>query len=330
MSIFKNSQEILNQALSWSGELTDVGPSPPPSEYRTKALEFLNDCYLEVLSGSNEFNIDMGQPWPWARAELPGVLILKPAVQVTVTLTNGSTAATLSAAQATSMKGRLLRVSNEPDSLWIASHTAGATAMTLDAAWTGVTGSYTAYLHALRYELTQNVLRLVSPMRVNRAQGAVVYNQESSGDILMDEIPTMMRAYPHYALKVGTPSVFAIRSESQDTGKITVQFNASVQEQTRVEYEYIPYPDDLEDSVNSVPILPAKHRRGLAYGVAHKLCVEKNDDRRAEFEKKYVMWLQSLAKEYHKQKTHANPNKARLIARMDQVSRYRLRRTVGD
>lgn len=330
MAIFKSTRDILNQALSWSGELTDVGPNPPPSEYREKTLEFLNDCYLELLSGSNEFNIEMGQPWPWARAELPGVLILKPLVQVTVALTNGSSAATLSVAQATSMKGRLLRISGQPDPFWISAHTAAGTAMTLDGAWTGESGSYTAELHMLRYELTQNVLRLVSPFRVFREQGTMVWTNESTGEILMDEIPAMMRAHPLYALRTGIPNRFAIRSESQDTNKITVQFNASVLEETRVEYEYIPYPEDLEDETTSVPIVPAKHRRGLAYGAAYKLCVEKNDDRRVEFEKKYVMFLESVSKEYSKQKVNANPNKARLVPRMDQVSRYRLRRTVGD
>lgn len=330
MSLFKSSRDIVNKALEWAGELPDVGPNPPPSEYREKAFGYLNDVYLQILSGSNEFSMDDGQPWPWAMPELPGQLILQPPANVVASMTNSSTAGFFSSAPTISLAGRWLKLEGWPDGYWIVSHNANETAFVVDGPWTGVTASSSGKAHALRYTLSQNILRLVAPMRAYRDQGNVVYDIQDGGEITMVGIASMMRSYPLYAIQSCVPQRFAIRSEESGTGVITVQFSSSVPHESRVEYEYIGYPEELLDSNQSVPIVPAKHRSTLAYGVAYYIAKEKDDDKRQELYTEWTKSLKSMAKEYHMERTNSNPRKALVIPRLDQVSNRRFRRFAGD
>lgn len=330
MSLFKSSRDIVNKALEWAGELPDVGPNPPPSEYRDKAFGYLNDVYLQILSGANEFAMDNGQPWPWAMPETPGRLILLPSENVSAAMVNGSTAGTFATAPTISLQNRWLKLDGWPDGFWIESHNANETNFVLDGPWTGANGTFGGKAHALRYTLPEKILRLVAPMRAYRDQGNVVYDIQDGGEITMVSIQSMMRSYPLYALQSCVPQRFAIRAEEKGTGIITVQFSAVVQQESRVEYEYIPYPEELLDDDTSFPIVPAKHRSTLAYGVAYYVAKEKDDDKRAELYTEWTKSLRAMAQEYHMERTNANPRKARIIPRIDQVSNRRFRRFAGD
>jgi hypothetical protein len=60
------SEQIISQALHFAGESQDLLTAQYPSEFRVDALTYLNRMQLAILSGSNEFNVEMGEPFPWA------------------------------------------------------------------------------------------------------------------------------------------------------------------------------------------------------------------------------------------------------------------------
>ncbi len=149
MSFQKSGRTLKNEVLEICGELTDG-----TSQYDTIAMQRINDLYQGLLTGGNEFGVDVGEPWTWAHARRNILLALLPENSTgTVTLTQNSSAGTFSSAPSTSMAGRHLAIESRADVYRIVTHTAGATAFTLDMPYIEDSGVMNFKAYKLDYEL---------------------------------------------------------------------------------------------------------------------------------------------------------------------------------
>ena len=277
MGNFLSTADIKRAALRTVGENTDG-----TSQYDSTCMEYINDIYFKILSAGNVFEVNMAENWVWAKAQYPGVLeLIAPYMTGTISVTNASTAATLSGAPSAglgSFAGRLLKIDGRPEFFYINAHTAGSASITLDANYTDTTGSGLSYkIYKLEYALASNILRLFSPMIVYRNQDVVLNSAGEDRRIHCIDLAALQRDFPLYLLQDGTPTRFAQVYESATA--ITVRFNKAVDVSTRVEYDYIPIPTELQDTDASVPLIPREHRCVLQYGAQYKLAVDKNDQR---------------------------------------------------
>lgn len=122
------------------------------------------------------------------------------------------------------------------------------------------------------------IQRLSRPMQVHRDTIDYVTAAEDTGKIYSLDLNTMLRKYPLMRISMQVPDKFAIVRQ-RPNGMLTVLFNAYVDEETRVEVNYIPRPRDLSDNVNSFPLLPLAFRTYLVYGSAFFLLSDKSDNK---------------------------------------------------
>lgn len=317
MANFLSTSDLKKVALAMVGELTDG-----TSEYDAKAVEYLNRIQLAILAGSNEYNIALSEPWSWGKSKYPGTLKLEPSfTDGTVSLTNNSVNGSFSSAPTESQAGKFLKISGDSEFYRIATHTASATAFTLDQAYLGDTGgglSYNAY--KLDYDTTTGILRLIAPMRAFKLQN---FAEDDSGEIPGCDLHTMMREHPWHRLESGIPTRFAELFHNTDTGVYTIRFNRTVGDVARVEYDYIPIPTDLTDSGSNYPLVPRENRMVLAHGAAYHLAMDKNDSRAAEHYKNLTLGLGALVLAERRQRTNYGKRQANLIPRRDQMSTSR-------
>lgn len=312
-----HSKDLLNKALSFAGEFSDG-----TSTFAEKALAFLNTNYLNILSGSNEFDIDFGAPWSWARRSTPRVLILLPAYATgTVTVTNGLTTGTFSAAPALSQVDRFLKVNDRPSFYRIVAHTAATTGFTLDTAYLEDSGSGLSFnCIPIKWDLGSQILRLVEPLRcfaqLSLQEPGIKLNEE--GKIYGVEPTTLRQRYPLHTMLPGVPTEFA--TLLTDESHWYVEMNRYVTTSTKVDFDCIDFPTPLEDSDSSIPVIPIEHRIVLAYLTAHSLCVDKGMDTKAAY------WLQigksklkAMIKSDRKNTTLAGKNKGALLARQEEL-----------
>src|SRR5437867_2685174 len=94
MSYLFSTADLLSAALEKAGE-----QQSSLSPYYALALQHLNTAHVDVLSGANRFNVDLSEPWAWAKATYPGLLTLQPAFTGgTIGFVGNSTTATLTQA----------------------------------------------------------------------------------------------------------------------------------------------------------------------------------------------------------------------------------------
>lgn len=234
IEIFETVEELKKSALVRSGELIDG-----TSDYDSIALEQINDGLRKIFSGSNAFNVNLGEPWEWAKSKNPGILTLLPVFETgTVSFTNASTAGTFSLAPSVSLgsfAGRLFSVSARDTVYRIASHVAGATSFILDQEYLESTGTALKFKAIqIDYDLTDGIERLIGPMRTFGIQSG----KENDGQIQGLSLASFDREFKLNEIQVGTPDRFAF--VYQTDGKITVRFNRYPASNLRVEYDFIP------------------------------------------------------------------------------------------
>jgi hypothetical protein len=247
MSFLTTTDTIVDYVLEQAGEVTDG-----TSKYESAALSAVNRAYLGLItSGGAELDPSVREDWEWAKKHPPGSLILAPFIEAsTVAVTLASTAITFASAPVASMAGWHFRVTDDDDVFRILTHTAGAAAAVLGAAYTGDTDATASYkLMKLEYDLTSSVLRLFSPMR----------KFSRTGEINGIDLREMESEWPIRRVAKGTPTAFAIIQQTS-AGLFKVRFNKYVDADTLVEYEYIEVPSALTDSSGSTPIVPIEHR----------------------------------------------------------------------
>jgi len=144
VALFRNTQDILNEVLQKSGEPTN-GNSP----FQTIALTYLNKAHHAIIGGGSFHNINVDEPWVWARHKHPIVLEMQPAfTSGFMTAVQGSNNINFSSApsnpytgSASSVEGWHLQASGLSTVYKIAQHSAGSTSAQIDSSFVDVSGT---------------------------------------------------------------------------------------------------------------------------------------------------------------------------------------------
>lgn len=151
----KTTADLVSSVLRRCGENSDSS-----SPYYQQAIDYLDQIHNTVITGGSEFNLDVDEPWVWAKARRPLVLEIQPYYSTgSVSLTQGSSSGTFSAAPTISLEKYFLKLDSGPEVYRIASHAANSTGFSLDAAFpqTSATGAtFKAFL--LDYDLVNNYI----------------------------------------------------------------------------------------------------------------------------------------------------------------------------
>ena len=217
------------------GELTD-GTSP----YDSKALEYMNQIYRSLLAGGNEFDLELGCPWIWARSQAPGTFVLKPKLIGNVAITQGSSTITFTAPITTSVQGQWIAFDGRPEYFRIVSHVAGASTAVIDTTYTDDSSANNGYeIFFLEYDLPVQIERLIAPMTVTKQQK---FDAAQDGQIYQVDLANINTNFPMKILQEEIPQQFAQISRDP-FGNVRVRMNSSVVANTRVSFDYIPiYP----------------------------------------------------------------------------------------
>jgi hypothetical protein len=322
MANFETTSDLKTYALKKAGEPTDGS-----SDYDSEVEEFLNLMNFNVLAGGSEYDAELGVPWVWAKSRNPGVITFKPPYETgTVTLTNGSTSGTFSDAPTGLGSFALsyqLKIDDEAEFYIFQTHTADSTSFTLDGPFVGDDGTYTFRAYKVDYDLTTDVVRLISPFRVYRRG----YRQPA--EVAIIERNAFDRDFPKpNGFVQGVPNFATIIHESD--GTFTVRFNRWMDEEIRIEYDYIPLPTALTADPDTTPILPREDRIVLAYGAVHMILEDKNDDKADRYFGLTQSKLTSMRLANQKQMRNTNLTGAMIVPREDQLRRFRRVFAAGD
>lgn len=254
--MLKFTSEIVDDVLFRCGEPTDGS-----SDFDQAALDYVNRAYRAIWTGGGEYVKDMNEPWLWLKKDPPGVLVLNPVITAgSVTATQGSATITFSAPPVASVAGRFFKANEQSDIFRVLTHTAGAANATIDSVYTGTGGTGLSYkLMQLEYTLAADVLRVISPMRV---QSTSLIQSTSTYEIEGCDLNALDRDYPLAYIVGGTPDRFSPVTEQK------VRFNryGGLDSTTfvRVEYDYLMKPADLTNSPAEEPLVPLEFRQVLA------------------------------------------------------------------
>lgn len=270
MANYTTSADIIDDALERVGEKTDG-----TSDFNSLALTFLNRIYHQICAGGTAIAPEINENWWWLYKRPPRAINLTAVVTTgTVSVTQNSTSITFSSGPSASAANWHLKIDGKREVYRISSHTAGATAATLDTAYTDATNTAANYkLFQLEYNLVAtDIFRLVSPFRVFKQQAAPHRHDGRINIVSPEELDIY---YPIRDVTQGTPVAAAPILESD--GSIIVRFSHYVGELTRVEFDYLVIPTDLTDDASSTPLVPRMYRHLLADGVVWLLGQIKGD-----------------------------------------------------
>lgn len=253
----------------------EVGDTNASTATQTRFVELLNSAHLSIVSGGLELNKDkmdrsMSQPFifPWALSSTPLIVnTVAPIDTGTISVTNNSTSATLSASQATSLAGWYIRIGEDEEVYRIAAHTGGTDAITLDAAYVSTTNA-TATYKAFKLDYAFGSSDLLLPTGVIRSRW---------GEISIVDANEMEQQYPLNDVDEGNPTLAGL--VSQGDYAITVRLSHYTESAERLTLPYVAKPAALDTSTNN-PILPKHHRKLVAY-LATFYELRANDDDRA-------------------------------------------------
>ena len=283
MANFKYSADLLDDALQRAGEKIDG-----TSNFETRALRYLNRVYQSVWSGGFELDPSVSETWWWLRSTTPGVITMNPIKDSgTVSVTNNSTTATLSATTTPSLAGRFLRVNGHADVFRISAHTSGTDALTLDSVYTGSTDTAASYrIMQIDYTLASDCRSILQPVRAYQDKQSFVNGIEPSA---------LSRNWPLRDLQPGVPQEFA------EVGDQTIRFShcggTSSTDLIRIDYDYLVIPADLTDGASEEPLVPYEYRRMLADYTLMYLFADKHDSRAADAGNLALQGLRAMAAE---------------------------------
>jgi hypothetical protein len=320
MANFQLTRDLWTDALHLAGELTDGTSRYGTPQYDGKALEYLNAVNRLLYTGGRLGSVlVLAHDWLWARPWPRLRLNLESAWSGsgTVTLTSGSTTATLDAAPPTGMSLANWRLwvwanssagNEEPWTVAVQAHTAGSTTVTLRAAWpypngvAGNSGSEQFVFGRVEYLLTtvaSDFLRFVGPFWMMGRPG---YIPIISAERLQQDFPLLRTSD-------GLPEAAAIVGASTDSpGIYVVQFSHYLKKMTgladrrflSLEFDRIPMPTTLSAGATEEPAVPLPHRRLLSFGAAYYLCLDKSSAKAAIMEREFAQGLSAMVEEHEK------------------------------
>lgn len=316
MANSKTTKDLIKGALNHAGELPDGN-----SDFHQLALKYINKIYKDVLSASSLFNIDIGEPFNWAVARQPISLILEPAYDVgTVALTNGVDSGVFSSPPAVSHKDRYLLLTNSgaPTYYKIVAHTGGSPNFTLDSVFIEETVAAASFKSIkLIYDLGNGLLRLLEPFRVYSTDS--VFMADDHGKIYAMDTKRFRYDSPLKWLVQGIPELYT--TIYRDDVEWLIQFDAYPSKQVKIDVDYIPFPDDLIDTEDSIPVIPIEYRDILEFGTAFFILQDKHDDKADRFSQITSTALKKMVEGERRQIAHGTKNRGSLIPRMDLYNR---------
>lgn len=241
-----------------------------------RLLSRLNEAHLDIVGGGGILNdTSRGRQrslpfiFPWALSATNIIVnTVAPIDTGTISVTQGSTSATLSATQATSTTGWYLRITGEPEVYRVSSHTGGTDAVTLDGAYVGTTDGTASYtLFKIDYDFQGSNMLLP-------AQGLINYYYDGPLSIINIDAFTSHNPFQH--IDKGFPSVAGLVRQDAANDQITVRLNAYTENIERLELPYVPRPADL-DTVSVNPIIPDGHRDIIVQLAAYKELSSRDD-----------------------------------------------------
>lgn len=226
MSQVFSTTDLKNRVLHKCGELQDGS-----SQFESKVVEYLNTLYANLFAGGNLLSPDTNESWVWAESVRPIVIsLLSSNTTGTVALTADSTSGTFSSAPALSMEGRYLFLESISDVYKIATHTAGATAFSLDQAFLGASASYNFTAAKLDYDLSDDVIVITNKNnKIDFTEGgsdlvATLTNGSYSPSALCTEIDTRLSAAGAGSYTVSFDSIKRKFSIVKSAGTFTIKF----------------------------------------------------------------------------------------------------------
>ena len=173
MSQFRTSADILDEILLKSGEPTN-GNSP----FESRAITYANKVHHAIIGGGNIFNINVDEPWVWARSRTPIVLELQPPYTTgLVSCTLDDINIVFSSAPADSLEGWHFQLNGTGTVYKLVQHTAGSVNAVLDSAFVDVTNSYNFRAFKLDYEI------LPSYMYIDNYNDKVDYKEGTASTV---------------------------------------------------------------------------------------------------------------------------------------------------
>ena len=251
--------DLRKQALTKAGEV-----DTQQSKYWDKMLEYVQQSYLDVLSGSNKFNLDFSRGWDWARETDPIHTILKaPVTDGQITMVNGSLNGTFSVAPTISVEGWYLYIEGVNEVYRIAGHGATSAVFSIDSEYVGSGGNFSFKAVKLIYDLGNNILRLVEPFTCFKrpAFGNGEHQIYSIG------VKRFKNDYPLRLIRQGMPAYFTVLSVKDDF--FDVIFNGYVEEDTKIDIDFVASPSSMLETEK--PLLPLKDREVLSFCAASML-----------------------------------------------------------
>ena len=283
--------DLRADALFRAGE-----PQSSSSSFWVKSLDYLNRIQRQLAIGgaiavgrdlatvagiyTQVVTVPLTDYW-WLRKL--GVFTTTAAItNLTVTATEGSATATLSAAPSTNLEGWRIQISTLPTVPRIVSHS--GTSITLDAPWPEDTQTgATCNIFDVEYALPPDFLRFASAPYVHSTFAAPI-PVSSRRQLHID--------YPWAHMTQGRPTKAFL------TGPRTLQVNTFDNRGYRYEFEYIGMPADLQ--AGGEPVLPMHQRPVLASGVAMLILHDKNDSRAETMASEYREWIQRMMQEHRR------------------------------
>ena len=170
-----------------------------------------------------------------------------------------------------------------------------------------------ALTYTSQYVLS-GIVRLSKP--ITTYANSPLYNlaNRDSNKIFQIDDNTFLRDYPINVSRSGIPDKFCISEMSKD-GLLTLRFNSSVSQDTRIEVNHIPVARRLVDNVNSFPLIHPSFSDFLVYGAAHFIQMDKSDSKAADSLQKAQAQLKALISFNRQGSQLAGNNVGRLIAR---------------
>jgi len=146
---FRNTADIISEILQKSGEPTN-GNSP----FQSIALTYANKVHHAIVGGGNIFNINVDEPWVWARSHAPIVVELQPAyTSGYATVLAGSTNISFSVAPSISLEGWHFQLNGMSTVYKITQHTAAGNTAQIDSSFVDTTGVFTFRAFLLDYPI---------------------------------------------------------------------------------------------------------------------------------------------------------------------------------
>lgn len=163
------------------------------------------------------------------------------------------------------------------------------------------------------------ILRISKPMTMYREAPAYGQSAKDAGKIFMVDDNTFLREFPLSRIIQQVPDKFCVASQTP-SGLWTVRMNASVvDDEVRVEVNYIPVKRQLVDSTSCYSIVPGSYLDYLIFGAAFYILMDKADNKADQYASLAQAKLKALINDNRKGLSLAGQNYGKLIPRKGQT-----------